>query len=132
LQFRGSSVTGWCAGRGPAWPVRKDARIRVSEIEPARKEDIMGEYFDKAKGKAKEVAGKVTGDKGLEAEGVADETKGKIKERYEDLKERTRDKGEELKERARNAAADAKERIHETEDDLRRRAQHHDDDMKKV
>jgi len=46
----------------------------------------MGELFDKAKGKAKEVQGRVTGDRLLEAEGVADQVKGKAKGAFEELK----------------------------------------------
>lgn len=34
--------------------------------------------FDQAKGKVKEVAGKVTGDSKLETEGKADQVKGKV------------------------------------------------------
>jgi uncharacterized protein YjbJ (UPF0337 family) len=33
----------------------------------------MGELIDKAKGKAKQVGGKLTGDRSMEAEGKADE-----------------------------------------------------------
>jgi uncharacterized protein YjbJ (UPF0337 family) len=46
----------------------------------------MGELIDKAKGKAKQVQGKVTGNKAREAEGVADELKGKAKGAFEELK----------------------------------------------
>lgn len=41
------------------------------------KDRIEGSY-DQAKGKVKEVAGKVTGDTKLETEGKADQVKGKI------------------------------------------------------
>lgn len=47
----------------------------------------MGELIDKAKGRAKRVAGAATGDKDLEAEGVKDETKGKVKGAFEDAKQ---------------------------------------------
>ena len=46
----------------------------------------MGELTDKAKGKVKEVAGVVSGDRELEAEGKADRAKGAIKEKFEDIK----------------------------------------------
>lgn len=46
----------------------------------------MGELIDKAKGKAKQVQGRVTGDKAREAEGVADELKGEAKGKLEELK----------------------------------------------
>lgn len=41
------------------------------------KDRIEGSY-DQAKGKVKEVAGKVTGDSKLETEGKADQVKGKV------------------------------------------------------
>ncbi|MDI2128298.1 CsbD family protein [Yinghuangia seranimata] len=41
---------------------------------------------DKLKGRAKEAAGKVTGDKRLEGEGEADQAKGKAKEAVEKAK----------------------------------------------
>ncbi len=47
----------------------------------------MGEIIDKAKGKAKQAYGKVTGDRSKEAEGVVEEKKGQMKERFEDLKQ---------------------------------------------
>jgi uncharacterized protein YjbJ (UPF0337 family) len=46
----------------------------------------MGEIIDKAKGKAKQVYGSVTGDRSKQAEGVVDEEKGELKEKFEDLK----------------------------------------------
>ncbi|MEP6652432.1 MAG: CsbD family protein [Myxococcales bacterium] len=46
----------------------------------------MGELIDKIKGKAKQAEGRVTGDRGREAEGVADELKGKAKGAFEELK----------------------------------------------
>ena len=39
----------------------------------------MGEIIDRAKGKAKQVEGKLTGDDARTAEGVADEIKGNVK-----------------------------------------------------
>jgi uncharacterized protein YjbJ (UPF0337 family) len=47
----------------------------------------MGGTTDKMKGKAKEAAGKVTGDTRTEAEGKTDQVKGKTKEMAEDVKE---------------------------------------------
>jgi uncharacterized protein YjbJ (UPF0337 family) len=46
----------------------------------------MGEILDKIKGKAKQVKGAVTGDRGQQAEGVVDEEKGKLKEKIENAK----------------------------------------------
>jgi uncharacterized protein YjbJ (UPF0337 family) len=39
----------------------------------------MGEIIDRAKGKAKQVQGELTGDKALRNEGVADQIKGNVK-----------------------------------------------------
>lgn len=50
----------------------------------------MGEFQDKTKGKAKEVAGVATGNRSLEAEGKADQTKSWFKQRFEALKARWR------------------------------------------
>ena len=50
----------------------------------------MGELTDKTKGKAKEVAGVVTGDRRLEAEGKVDYAKGSFKESWERFKQEIR------------------------------------------
>lgn len=42
---------------------------------------------DKYEGKAKEVAGKATGDDELEAKGAAQHAKGKVEEKVEELKD---------------------------------------------
>ncbi len=46
----------------------------------------MGEIIDTIKGKAKQAEGRLTGDRGKEAEGVADELKGKAKGSFEEFK----------------------------------------------
>lgn len=46
----------------------------------------MGEIIDKTKGKAKEVAGVVTGDRKLQAKGKADHAKGTLKGKFEQWK----------------------------------------------
>jgi uncharacterized protein YjbJ (UPF0337 family) len=46
----------------------------------------MGEILDKAKGKIKQAAGSLTGDKKLEQEGQVDSAKGKVKGAVEDVK----------------------------------------------
>jgi uncharacterized protein YjbJ (UPF0337 family) len=51
------------------------------------KEVEMGELTDKAKGKAKQMGGIATGDRELEAEGKVDESKGKVKGAFEDVKQ---------------------------------------------
>ena len=51
----------------------------------------MGEIIDKAKGKIKQVAGALAGDKKLEREGKVDEAKGKVKGAVEDVKHAVKD-----------------------------------------
>lgn len=46
----------------------------------------MGELIDRVKGKIKQAEGRVTGNPAREAEGVADELKGKAKGAFEDVK----------------------------------------------
>lgn len=46
----------------------------------------MGELIDKAKGKAKQAEGAVTGNRSRQAEGVLDEVKGKVKGAFDDAK----------------------------------------------
>jgi len=46
----------------------------------------MGELISKVKGKIKQAAGKVSGNKQLEREGKVDEAKGKVKGAVEDVK----------------------------------------------
>lgn len=46
----------------------------------------MGELIDKAKGKAKQAEGELTGDRSRKAEGVLDELKGKAKGAFEEAK----------------------------------------------
>ena len=46
----------------------------------------MGEIIDKLKGKAKQVEGSITGDRSKQAEGIIDEKKGALKEKFEELK----------------------------------------------
>ncbi|MGZ6071270.1 MAG: CsbD family protein [Myxococcaceae bacterium] len=51
----------------------------------------MGGLIDKAKGKAKEVAGAVTGDESTENEGKLDQAKGSMKNAGENLKDRAKE-----------------------------------------
>jgi uncharacterized protein YjbJ (UPF0337 family) len=59
---------------------------KVLELHNPPGERIMGEFIDKIKGKVKEAAGKVTGNKELQSEGVADQLKGEAKGRFEEAK----------------------------------------------
>jgi uncharacterized protein YjbJ (UPF0337 family) len=51
----------------------------------------MGELIDKVKGKAKQVEGSITGDRQRQAEGVADEQKGELKGKFEEVKQGIKD-----------------------------------------
>lgn len=53
--------------------------------------------MDQIKGKAKEAAGKITGDDRLKAEGKMDEAKGKAKEARSEMEERARTAAENLR-----------------------------------
>ena len=46
----------------------------------------MGEIIDKVKGKTKQAAGNLVGDKNLKREGQLDEAKGKVKGAVEEIK----------------------------------------------
>lgn len=54
------------------------------------KDQVEG-VTDQAKGKLKEAAGDLTGNKSLEAEGEVDQVKGKIQKNYGDAKEDVKD-----------------------------------------
>ena len=54
-------------------------------------EHAMGEKTDQAKGRVKEAAGALTGDKDLESEGKADRAAGEIKEKIGDVKDKVED-----------------------------------------
>ena len=47
----------------------------------------MGEIIDKAKGKAKQVYGSITGDRAKQVEGMVDEKKGDLKGKFEEVKQ---------------------------------------------
>jgi uncharacterized protein YjbJ (UPF0337 family) len=51
----------------------------------------MGELIDKTKGKIKQAAGTLVGDKKLQNEGKVDEAKGNLKGTVEDVKHAVRD-----------------------------------------
>ncbi len=59
----------------------------------------MGEMTDKLTGKAKQVAGIITDDKKLEAEGKGDEAKGGVKEKLTTALDDASQKVDELKKR---------------------------------
>ncbi|MDD9370539.1 MAG: CsbD family protein [Acidimicrobiales bacterium] len=52
---------------------------------------MADEKFDKAKGRAKEAAGDLTGDRDLEREGKVDKASGGIKEKLNDVTDKVKD-----------------------------------------
>lgn len=52
---------------------------------------MADEKFDKAKGRAKEAAGDLTGDRDLQREGKVDRTSGGIKEKLDDVTGKVKD-----------------------------------------
>jgi uncharacterized protein YjbJ (UPF0337 family) len=64
------------------------------------KEVKMGELIDKGKGKIKQAVGHLTGNKGLEREGEADELKGKPKGAVEEVKGAVKDAKQAIKQAA--------------------------------
>ena len=68
-----------------AGPRRRNIPITMMEEQGMNRDQIKGRTQE-AKGKIKEVAGKITGDKTLEIRGTAEKTGGKIQAGYGDLK----------------------------------------------
>ncbi|CAN5301290.1 CsbD family protein [soil metagenome] len=54
------------------------------------KDQVAGRV-DQAKGKVKEVTGRVTGSEKLESEGLVDQASGKVQSTYGDAKEKAKD-----------------------------------------
>lgn len=54
------------------------------------KDQVAGRV-EEAKGKLKEVAGRVVGNEKLEGEGIADQAAGKVQKTYGDVKEKAKD-----------------------------------------
>lgn len=54
------------------------------------KDQVAGRV-DQAKGKLKEVTGRVVGNESLEAQGAAEKVAGKVQSSYGDVKEKTKD-----------------------------------------
>jgi len=52
----------------------------------------MSGEFDQAKGRTKQAVGDLTDDKELQAEGQADESSGKLKDKFDDAVDSVRDK----------------------------------------
>jgi uncharacterized protein YjbJ (UPF0337 family) len=65
--------------------------LQVSKGKIIMNKDQVEGRVDQAKGKAKEVAGRVVGNEKLESEGLADQAKGKVQTTYGDTKEDVKD-----------------------------------------
>jgi len=59
----------------------------------------MSGNFDQAKGKVKQAAGDLTGDKDLKREGKTDENAGKVKEFVEDTEDKVEDALDKVKDK---------------------------------
>jgi uncharacterized protein YjbJ (UPF0337 family) len=71
----------------------------------------MGATSDKFQGQAKEVAGIVTGDQDLEAEGKADRKVGEAEEKVDDVKDKFEGFVDDVKNKAEDAADKAKDML---------------------
>ena len=71
----------------------------------------MGATSDKVQGQAKEVAGIVTGDKDLEAEGKSDRQTGEAEEKIDDVKDRVQGFVDDVKDKADDLADKAKDML---------------------
>jgi uncharacterized protein YjbJ (UPF0337 family) len=82
---------------------RCPARAVLLPIVVRRGRCVMGATSDKAKGKAKEAIGTVTGDKDLEAEGKADRRGGEAKEKVEGVVHSVEEKAGEVIDKVKDA-----------------------------
>jgi uncharacterized protein YjbJ (UPF0337 family) len=72
----------------------------------------MGATSDKVQGQAKEVAGIVTGNEDLEAEGKADRQTGEAEEKLDEVKDRVEGFVDSVKDKAEDVADKAKDTLH--------------------
>jgi uncharacterized protein YjbJ (UPF0337 family) len=77
-----------------------------------REGETMGEKTDQAKGRVKEAAGSLTGDKDLEAEGKADRRAGEAKEKLGHAKDKIADVVDKVDEKAEEVIDKAKDALH--------------------
>ena len=73
----------------------------------------MGATSDKVQGQAKEVAGIVTGDEDLEAQGKAERQTGEAEEKVDAVKDRVQGFVDEVKDKVDDAADKAKGMLHD-------------------
>jgi uncharacterized protein YjbJ (UPF0337 family) len=72
----------------------------------------MGATSDKVQGQAKQVAGIVTGDKDLEAQGQAERQTGEAEEKVDEVKDRVQGFVDEVKDKSDELADKAKDTLH--------------------
>jgi uncharacterized protein YjbJ (UPF0337 family) len=72
----------------------------------------MGAESDQVKGKVKEAAGMVTGDKDLEAEGKADRRAGEAKEKVDEAKDKVQEVLDKAKDKVEGVIDKAKDTLH--------------------
>ena len=80
----------------------------------------MAGNWDKVKGKAKEVAGAVTGDKSTENKGKLEQAKGSAKNAGENLKERAKEVGASVKVRTKEALDGPADKVKEVAERVER------------
>jgi uncharacterized protein YjbJ (UPF0337 family) len=78
-----------------------------------RRERTMGATSDKVQGHAKEVAGIVTDNEDLEAEGKADRQVGEAEQKVDDVKDRVTDLVDTVKDKVEDVADKAKDMLHD-------------------
>ncbi|WP_262316592.1 CsbD family protein [Lacticaseibacillus parakribbianus] len=74
-------------------------------------DDKLDSVKDQVTGKAKEVEGKVTGDKLRESQGKAESLGGKLKGKVADAKDKLEDAGEAAKDKVEDAADAVKDKL---------------------
>lgn len=74
----------------------------------------MGATSDKVQGQAKQVAGIVTGDKDLEAQGKAERQTGEAEEKVDEVKDRVTGFVDTVKDKVEDLADKAKDTLHRT------------------
>ena len=72
----------------------------------------MGEKTDQAKGRVKEAAGALTGDKDLEAEGKADRRAGEAKEKLGHAKDKIKEVIDDVEGKVEDVVDKAKDELH--------------------
>src|SRR5690348_10682920 len=77
IRGRASAPDGGRVGQAPSYPTAK--------------EPTMGDKTDQAKGRIKEAAGDITGDKDLQREGKVDRKSGEVKEKVGDTVDKVKD-----------------------------------------